>query len=170
MRLALAALVVLVMGCALAGVGMGAAPAEHRAVPTAAAVAAAKQRIAAGGAATARGGALFEDEGCDRCHAIAATGADGKLGPRLDAIEKDAEEIAQAIVDPRDETSEGFPAKLMPTDFGERMSDAQVADLAAFVAAASGGEQGGEGKGGADSGKGRGRGGGSGRGGGGEGD
>jgi len=38
-------------------------------------------------AVTARGRALFEDEGCDRCHAIAATGAEGMLGPRLDVID-----------------------------------------------------------------------------------
>jgi mono/diheme cytochrome c family protein len=148
MRLVLAALTVLVLGGAIAGVGMGEAPAERRA--------AARQRIAAGGAATARGRALFAAEGCDRCHSIAATGAEGKLGPRLDAIDEDAEKIAEAIVDPREETAGGFPATLMPADFGDRLSDAQVADLAAFVAAASGGEGGGES--GKDGGRGRGRG------------
>jgi len=66
---------------------MGEAPAERRAAPGTTAVAAAKARIAAGGAVTARGRALFEGEGCDRCHAIAATGAEGMLGPRLDAID-----------------------------------------------------------------------------------
>ena len=103
---------------------------------------AAKQRIAAGGAAAARGRALFEDEGCDRCHSIAAIGAEGKLGPRLDTIDDDADDIAEAIVEPREDIVDGFPEKLMPDDYGERLSDAEVADLAAFVAAASGGGRG----------------------------
>ena len=69
----------------------------------------------------ARGRALFEDEGCDRCHSIAATGADGKLGPRLDAIDDDADDIAEAIVEPREDIVDGFPEQLMPDDFGERL-------------------------------------------------
>jgi len=178
MRLVLAALTVLVMGVAIAGFGMGEAPAERHAAPSAAAVTAAKQRIAAGGAGVARGRALFADEGCAACHSIAATGAEGKLGPRLDVIDEDAGDIAEAIVEPREDIVDGFPEKLMPDDYGDRLSDAQVADLAAFVAAAAGSE-GGEDEGGEpgeaaadDSGRGRGRGRGesSGRGRGGDGD
>ena len=118
MRLVLAALVVVVMAFAITGIGMGEAPAERQAAPSADAVAAAKQRIAAGGAAAARGRALFEDEGCDRCHAIAATGADGQLGPRLDAIDDDADDVAEAIVEPREDIVDGFPERLMPDDYG----------------------------------------------------
>jgi len=162
MRLALAALTVLVMGLAITGIGMGAAPAERQAPPAPNAVAAAKQRIAAGGAATARGRALFEDEGCESCHSIAATGAEGKLGPRLDAIDDDADDVAEAIVEPREDIADGFPEKLMPDDYGQRLSDREVADLAAFVAAAAGSEEaeGDEtaGESGEDSGRGRGRG------------
>lgn len=173
MRIALAALVVLVMGAAIAGIGMGEAPAERQAAPPADAVAAAKLRIAGAGAAAARGRALFEDEGCDRCHSIAASGADGKLGPRLDAIDDDAEDIAEAIVDPRDDIADGFPEKLMPDDYGRRLSDRQVADLAVFVAAAAGTEAEGDetaGEAGDDRGRGRGRGENSGHGRGGDGD
>jgi len=161
MRLVLAAIVVLVMGVAIAGLGMGEAPAEQGAAPSAAAVTASKQRIAAAGPPSARGRALFEDEGCDRCHSIAAINAEGKLGPRLDSIDEDADEIAEAIVEPREDIADGFPEKLMPDDFGDRLSDAQVADLAAFVVAAAGSEDdGGEDQrgGGESSGKGRGRG------------
>ncbi|HEV2774180.1 MAG TPA: cytochrome c [Solirubrobacteraceae bacterium] len=140
MRLALAALVVLVMAFAISGVGMGEAPAERQAAPAADAVAAAKQRIDAGGATTARGRALFADEGCDRCHSIAAAGANGRLGPRLDTIDDDAEDVAEAIVEPREDIVDGFPERLMPDDYGERLSDAQVAALAVFVATAAGSE------------------------------
>jgi cytochrome c peroxidase len=77
------------MGCALAGIGMGDATAEGEPPPSAAQVAA-TQRIAAGAAAVHRGQALFADQGCDRCHSIAAIGANGKLGPRLDDAELQA--------------------------------------------------------------------------------
>jgi len=165
-KLVLAALTVLVMGAAIAGLGMGEAPAERRAAPSAQAVAAAQQRIEAGGAATARGRAHFADEGCDRCHSIAAIDAEGKLGPRLDAIDDDADDIAEAIVEPREDIVDGFAEKLMPEDYGDRLSQAEVADLAAFVAAASGraGDEAGDEEAeaadepGGESGKGRGRG------------
>jgi hypothetical protein len=77
------------MGCALAGIGMGDATAEGEPPPSAAQVAA-TQRIAAGAAAVHRGQALFADQGCDRCHSIAAIGANGKVGPRLDDAELQA--------------------------------------------------------------------------------
>ncbi len=148
-RAALAALVVLVMGAAIVGIGMGDAPADKQPAPTAAQVAAAKQRIAA----TPEGLELFADEGCDRCHSIAAVGADGKLGPRLDMVDDDAEDIAESITDPRDDIVDGFSEKLMPTDYGEELSPNEIAALAAFLAAASGGEDDGE----DNSGRGRGR-------------
>lgn len=160
-RVALAALTVLVMAGAIAGIGMGEAPAERRPAPPADAVAAAKLRIAAGGTTTARGRALFEDEGCDRCHSIAAIDAEGKLGPRLDTIDDDADDIAESIVEPRDDIVDGFPEKLMPDDYGRRLSDREVGDLAAFVAAVAGTEAEGDetaGEAGDDRGRGRGRG------------
>jgi mono/diheme cytochrome c family protein len=151
MRLVVAALVVLVMGCAIAGVGTGEAPAEREPAPTPAQTAAAAQRI---GALGPQGRRLFADEGCDRCHSIAAFDAGGKLGPRLDILDEDAEDVAESITDPRDETTDGYPERLMPTDYGQRMSHAEIRALAAFVTVASGGEA--EER--DDSGRGRGRG------------
>jgi mono/diheme cytochrome c family protein len=137
MRLLLAALVVVVMGCAIAGVGMGEAPAERQPAPSAAATAAARQRVAALGP---QGRRLFAEEGCDRCHSIAAIGADGKLGPRLDTLDDDADDIAESIADPRADIADGFPEQLMPADYAERMSTADIRALSALVAAASSGE------------------------------
>ena len=137
MRLVLAALVVLVMGCALAGIGMGEAPAERESAPTGAQTAAARERLAA---LAPQGRRLFSDEGCQHCHSIAAVDAGGKLGPRLDILDDDAEDIAESIADPRDETEDDYPEKLMPTDYARRMSGDEIRALAAFVAAASGGE------------------------------
>jgi mono/diheme cytochrome c family protein len=155
-RAALAIVVVAAMGCAIIGIGMGEAPAQREPEPTAAQVAASRQRIAAGGGEVRRGRALLHDEGCDRCHALAATGADGKLGPRLDTLDEDLDDNLESIAEPREDVAEGYPAKLMP-DFGDRLDDADLEALAAFVTAASGGDgEGGTGEGGEDAG-GRGR-------------
>ena len=152
----LALAVVVAMGCALLGVGMGESPAERVPAPSKAEVAASAQRIAAGGAAVQRGRELFADEGCDRCHAIAATGAAGALGPRLDTLDKDFDDNLESIAEPREEIADGFPDNLMPTDYADALGDADVRALAAFVTAAAGGE-GDEGNG-RRGGRGRGRG------------
>lgn len=155
MRLVLAALVLVLMGGAIAGIGMGETPAEREAAPSPADVQAARQRIAA---LAPRGRDLFTGEGCDRCHSIAAIGAAGKLGPRLDMLDDDAEDIAESITDPRDEIEDGYPEKLMPADYAKRLDDGELRALAAFVAAASGGERDGEDDDSGGRGRGRGRG------------
>ncbi len=155
MRVLLAAAVVIVMGCAIAGIGIGQSPAEREAAPSPRQVGAAKQRIAAAGATVTRGRELFDEEGCDRCHSIGAIGAEGKLGPRLDTIDEDADDIVESIARPREDTVDGYPEKLMPTDYARRLSEAEVGALAAFIAAAAGTQEDGAGE---NSGRGRNRG------------
>jgi mono/diheme cytochrome c family protein len=138
---------------------MGDAPAAREPAPSGVQVAAARQRIVAAGASVRRGRELFASEGCDRCHAIAATGADGRLGPRLDTLEEDGDDNLQSIVDPRDEITDGYPESLMPADFAKRLDRAELQALVDFVTTISGGEA----RGGGDGGKGRGRGRGRGR-------
>lgn len=154
----LVVVVAVVMGSAATGIGMGQARAERAAAPSPAQVAAAEQRLAAGGTTVGRGRGLFASEGCARCHSIAAIGADGKLGSRLDTVDADADDIRESIVDPRDDIADGYPEKLMPASYAKRLSDGEVQALAAFVAAASSGENDGGDDGGDDSAKGRGRG------------
>jgi mono/diheme cytochrome c family protein len=139
-RTALAGVVVAGMGCAIAGIGMGEGPAEREAAPGAAEVAAATRRIEAGGTSVRRGRQLFAEQGCDRCHAIAAIGAEGRLGPRLDTLDEDLDENLENIVEPRHGIVDGYPSQLMPADFDARLGDAELRALAAFVTAASGGE------------------------------
>lgn len=153
-RPALATLVVAVMACAILGIGMGDAPADREPAPAAASRAA----IAAGGAEARRGRDLFEAEGCDRCHAVAAIGADGKLGPRLDTLDEDLEDNLESIAEPREDIADGYSASLMPDDFDERLSDAELRALAAFVTTASGGEARRDDEGAGSDGTGRGRG------------
>jgi mono/diheme cytochrome c family protein len=153
-RAALAAIVLVVMGCAIAGVGMGEAPAEREPPPDAAQVAATQGRLAAGGAGVRRGRELFGEQGCDRCHSIAAIDAGGLLGPRLDTLDDDLDENLESIAEPRHDIVDGYPEQLMPADFGERLSDAELRALAVFVTAVGRGEDGG----GRGRGRGRGRG------------
>jgi hypothetical protein len=139
-RAVLAVLVVAVMGCAILGIGMGEAPAERERAPDAAQERAARERIAGGGASVGLGERLFTDEGCDRCHSIAAIGAQGKLGPRLDTLDEDLDDNLESIEEPRDDIADGYPERLMPDDVGERLGADDLLALALFVTTASGGE------------------------------
>ena len=66
---------------------------------------------------------LFASAGCGGCHTFSAAGSTGTVGPNLDdaAIEVDA--AAQQIKN----GGGGMPA------FGDRLSDQEIADVAAFV-------------------------------------
>ena len=139
-RAGLAVVVVAAMGCAILGIGMGEAPAEREPAPSAAAVRASQQRIAAGGETVRAGQRLFAEQGCDRCHAIAATGAHGSLGPRLDTLDADLGDNLESIEEPRDDVAHSYPERLMPADFGQRLDDGDLLALGLFVTAASGGE------------------------------
>jgi mono/diheme cytochrome c family protein len=135
--LVLAAVVVLV---AVAGVAMGDAPKSPDPAPSASDVAAAKQRIATGGPVVQKGKQEFEAEGCDTCHAIAATGAKGRLGPRLDTLADDTvDDDVTNIVHPRADIVEGYEPNLMPTDYAKRIPADDIRAIATFLKAASGG-------------------------------
>lgn len=160
-RAPLTGFVVVAMGAAIVGVGMGSARAEDQPPPDAAALASSRQRIVAGDASVRRGRELFADQGCDRCHAIAAIAAGGMLGPRLDTIGDDLDDVVQSIEGPRDVVVDGYPETLMPADFDERLSETELRALAAFITAASGGaREDAEGRRGRGGGSSRGRGGG----------
>ena len=140
-RALLAVVVVVVLGAAIAGIGTGHAPKGDPA-PTGSALAASKHAIATGDAQVQEGRHEFADEHCATCHAIAATGADGKLGPRMDTQDDPAKVIVGNIVHPRSDIAEGYEAHLMPTDYAKRMTPAQIRAVAAFVKAASAGAKG----------------------------
>lgn len=146
-RAGLAALVVAVMGIAVLGIGMGDAPASPDPAPKTAEVAAAKQRIAAGGKEVQEGKAEFEADGCDACHAIAASGAKGVLGPRLDVLADDSvQDDVKNILQPRVDIVEGYEKNLMPVHYGSSInSKKDVEAIAAYVKAASGAKKGGKG-------------------------
>lgn len=77
---------------------------------------------------------------CGSCHTLEAAGASQTLGPNLDEglADKDADFIRESIVNPDAEIAEGFSAGLMPKNYGEVMSDAQLDSLVEYLLEAVG--------------------------------
>ena len=80
--------------------------------------------------------------GCSGCHTFAAAGASGTLGPDLAArLRPDAESagkqlkpfVYQSIISPNAYIAEGYPRGVMPQDFGDKLTNEQLAELIAFI-------------------------------------
>jgi cytochrome c oxidase subunit 2 len=103
---------------------------------------------AAGGAATGppagtqAGLALFDQQGCNGCHTLAAAKSSGTTGPDLDKLPAYARQagrplaafVRQSIVQPNAYVQKGYPRGVMP-DFGKTLSSSQVDALATFLVA-----------------------------------
>lgn len=86
---------------------------------------------------------LFNANGCNACHALADAGAAGVLGPKLDGYAslagdrvpgQSAEDYThEAIVKPNAHVVEGFPANLMPQDYGLRLSEQDLGKLVTYL-------------------------------------
>ena len=83
----------------------------------------------------AAGKAVFASSGCGGCHTYGPAGSSATIGPDLDtALQgKTPEFVLESIVDPNKEVAQGFQANIMPSTFGESLSDKQLADLVAFL-------------------------------------
>jgi mono/diheme cytochrome c family protein len=79
------------------------------------------------GAATegdpANGKKVFASAGCGGCHTFSAAGSTGTVGPNLDEASVDFDAAVQQVKN----GGGGMPA------FGDRLSDQEIADVAAFV-------------------------------------
>ena len=71
----------------------------------------------------ANGKTVFASAGCGGCHTFSAAGSTGTVGPNLD----DASVEFDAAVQQVKNGGGGMPA------FGDRLSDQEIADVAAFV-------------------------------------
>lgn len=93
----------------------------------------------------AAGRQAFVTYGCNACHVLADAGAVGQIGPALDDIGSRAgaavagqsaeEYLRAAILKPSDFVVSGYPANIMPQDYGLRMSDADLIALVAYMLA-----------------------------------
>jgi mono/diheme cytochrome c family protein len=87
--------------------------------------------VAAQGAGAAPDGlAVFNRMGCGGCHELAAAGSSGPVGPSLDQElpGHTRESLRVAILSPP-------PMAMMPEDFGERLSEAELSALIEFLLA-----------------------------------
>lgn len=97
-----------------------------------------RRRDAAGGG-EGQGEELFASLGCGGCHTLADAGTSAQVGPELDGALKgrDGEFVRRAIVDPDVEVAEGFQPGVMPQDYGDRLSDAQLEQLVEYLLSAT---------------------------------
>ena len=87
------------------------------------------------------GRTTFGNAGCGGCHTFTPAGTDAEIGPSLDNLAADAETagvpleeyIRQSIVDPDAVVAEGYQAGVMPTTFGETLSQEELDALVAYL-------------------------------------
>jgi mono/diheme cytochrome c family protein len=99
---------------------------------------AAEKQQAAGDAKA--GAALFTAQGCGGCHVFKPANSQGNVGPDLDKLPQYAKTANQgslqefaheSIANPSAYIEKGYP-NAMP-NFGQTLSDQQIADLVAYV-------------------------------------
>jgi mono/diheme cytochrome c family protein len=81
----------------------------------------------AAGGATA-GKEIFASSGCGGCHSLKAAGASGAIGPNLDNLAPEVEQVVTQVTN----GGGGMPA------FGGKLSDKEIQDVAAYVADSTG--------------------------------
>ena len=82
-----------------------------------------------GGAGDAAAGkAVFESAGCASCHTLADAGATGAVGPNLDEAKPDAALVTDRVTN----------GKAVMPPFKGQLTDAQIADVAAYVSSVAG--------------------------------
>jgi mono/diheme cytochrome c family protein len=93
------------------------------------------------------GAQVFANNGCGGCHTLAAANSGGVTGPNLDeylASDDNAAAIEEMIVDPNAEIVKGYPASVMPQNYGQLLSKTELEDLIQFLIEST--PAGGEGK------------------------
>jgi cytochrome c oxidase subunit 2 len=93
-----------------------------------------------GAAAGPDGKQIFADSGCSGCHTLADASASGTTGPDLDKVlaGKDAAFIKASILTPSASIAPGFPDNVMPKDYGDTLSPAEVDALVAYLGKVAG--------------------------------
>ena len=92
-----------------------------------------KQAAEAGGAA--QGAELFASQGCGSCHVLADAGSTGQIGPDLDEVlaGKDSAFVRESIVEPDAVIADGYQPGVMPPNYGDVLSDAQLDGLVDYL-------------------------------------
>jgi cytochrome c oxidase subunit 2 len=86
-----------------------------------------RQQQAVAGPGEEAGKAVFEEQGCGSCHALADAGSTGELGPSLDRLQAQADDagrpleefVRESIVNPDAYVEPGFSEDVMPETFDD---------------------------------------------------
>ena len=81
------------------------------------------------------GAQVFANNGCDTCHTLAAAKAGGVTGPNLDEVlpGQTAAMIEESIVDPNANIAKGYPANVMPANFGTLITPDEIEALVKYL-------------------------------------
>lgn len=82
------------------------------------------------------GAQVFASNGCGGCHTLAAAETGGTVGPNLDeflAPGDNAAAIEEMIVNPNAEVAKGYPANVMPSNYGQLLSAKELEDLVQYL-------------------------------------
>ncbi|HEX8752904.1 MAG TPA: c-type cytochrome [Solirubrobacterales bacterium] len=81
------------------------------------------------------GAQVFANNGCGGCHTLAAANSGGTTGPNLDEVlpGQTPAMIEESVVDPNAKIATGYPANVMPQNFGEILSKKELEDLIKFL-------------------------------------
>jgi mono/diheme cytochrome c family protein len=82
------------------------------------------------------GAQVFANNGCGGCHTFAAAESGGVTGPNLNEVLVPGDSLAsieEMIVDPNAEIAKGYPANVMPANFGQTLSKKEIEDLVKFL-------------------------------------
>jgi cytochrome c oxidase subunit II len=86
-------------------------------------------------APAANGKALFTSSSCNACHKLADAGSTGTVGPDLDTAlrGKDPAFIKTSIVDPNAQIAPGYQPNIMPDNFAQQLTPAQIDALVKYL-------------------------------------
>jgi mono/diheme cytochrome c family protein len=81
------------------------------------------------------GAQVFVNNGCGGCHTLAAANSGGVTGPNLDEVlpGQSAAMIEKSIADPNAQIAKGYPANVMPSNFGETLKPKELEDLVQYL-------------------------------------
>jgi mono/diheme cytochrome c family protein len=81
------------------------------------------------------GAQVFANNGCGGCHTLAAAESGGTVGPNLDEVlpGHTPAAITEMIIDPNAEVLKGYPASVMPQNFGEMLTPKEIQDLVKYL-------------------------------------
>jgi cytochrome c oxidase subunit II len=99
-----------------------------------------------GDAGGGEGAQLFASEGCGGCHAFKPAGTDAQVGPALDDLGAAAQKagepldeyVRQSIIEPNAVIVGGYQPNVMPKNFGQSLSEAQINALVRYLTGAEG--------------------------------